>query len=88
METILDTTLEMFKSIGLEGKRVTAHPGYVALAVDLPNDAHAYFVWTKLDGNDFRFRVASFWIQDGSNQPLFKSSNLPDAFAKTRILSI
>lgn len=88
MDTILDTTLDLFKSLGLEGRHVTAHPGYVALAVDLPNDGHAYFVWSKMDLNDFRFRVASFWISGNPNEPMFKSSNLPEAFAKTKTLSI
>lgn len=86
MKTIIDVTIELLNSMNLQAQRVTTQPGYVGVEVDLPNDTHAFFIWSKMDANDFAFRVASFW-ENENVFPSFSISNLPEAFAKTRILS-
>lgn len=86
MKTIIDVTIDLLKSMDLQANKVTTQPGYAGVEVDLPNDTHAFFVWSKMDSNDFAFRIASFWESENVF-PSFSTSNLPEAFAKTRILS-
>ena len=64
MNTIVDDTLGIIKLMGFEAAKVTTTPGFAALAVQLPHDSQAYFVWTKMDEGDYHFRVARFWQND------------------------
>lgn len=86
MTTIIDSTLQVIASMGLEGSRVTALPGYAGIAVALPNDSQAYFVWSKMDDDDFHFRLARFW-QNENPLSMWVSTDLIEAIAKTRVLT-
>jgi hypothetical protein len=83
--TIIETTQEIIESLGLEAKKVTTPPGYVGLAISLPNDSQAFFIWTKMDDNDFHFRVARFWEKDNP-QSMFVCPDLISAISKTKTL--
>jgi hypothetical protein len=83
--TIIETTQEIIKSFGLEAKKVTTPPGYVGLAISLPNDSQAFFIWTKMDDNDFHFRIARFWEKDNPHS-MFVCPDLISAIAKTKVL--
>lgn len=86
MPSIIDDTIAILDTMGLKADRVTTPPGYQGLQVNLPNDAHAYFVWAKIDDEDFAFRLARFW--EGSN-PISSliSPTLGDAIAQIRVLA-
>lgn len=86
MTTIIDDTIQILESMELNAVRVATPPGYSGIQVELPNDTQAFFVWSKMDGNDFHFRVARFWESENPFAMLV-SNNLIDALAKTRILT-
>lgn len=86
MPTILDATVEVFKSMGLQGERISTPPGYAGLVVDLPNDFQAYFIWAKMDDNDFSFRLARFYESD-NRKSLWIMDDLISAVAKMRVLT-
>ena len=85
MKTIIDNTIEILSSMNLKAIKVTTPPGYAGIQIDLPNDSQAFFVWSKMDDNDFHFRTARFWANDN---PFSMSicPNLPAALAQTRVL--
>jgi hypothetical protein len=85
MKTIIDTTVEILQGLNLKTEKVATPPGYSGIQVDLPNDSQAFFVWTKMDDNDYHFRTARFWANENPFA-MFVSTNLPDALAKTRVL--
>jgi hypothetical protein len=65
---------------------VTTPPGYEGIQVELPHDAQGYFVWAKIDNQDFAFRLARFW--EGSNpMSMVISPTLIDAIAQTQVLA-
>lgn len=86
MTSIIDDTIQILESMNLNAQKVTTPPGYSGIQVILPNDTQAFFVWTKMDGNDYHFRVARFWESENPFAMLV-STNLIDALAKTRILT-
>ena len=86
MPSIIDDTMNILKSINLDAKRVSTPPGYAGIQVNLPNDAQAFFVWTKIDETDYHFRLARFWAIEYAFS-LWVSPNLIDALAKTRVMS-
>jgi hypothetical protein len=85
MKSIIDCTIEILASMNLEAKKITSTPGFAGIQVDLPNDSQAFFVWSKMDGDDFHFRLARFWSSENPFS-MFVSPTLPDALAKTRVL--
>lgn len=86
MQTILDSTMAVFESMGLQGEHIPTPPGYAGLFVDLPNDFQAYLVWSKMDDNDFSFRIARFYESD-SLKSLWVMDNLIEAVAHMRIIA-
>lgn len=85
MTTIIDSTIEILTSMNLSVKKITTTPGFAGIQVDLPNDSQAFFVWSKMDDNDFHFRTARFW--DNENPfSMWVCPTLPDALAQTRVL--
>ena len=86
MQTILDTTMDIFKSMGLNGESIPTPPGYAGLVVDLPNDFQAYLVWHKMDDNDFSFRVARFFEND-SQKCVWVMKDLISAISAMRVLT-
>ena len=86
MQTILDATIGVFNSMGLKGEPISTPPGYAGLVVDLPNDFQAYFVWSKMDDNDFSFRVARFY-ENESRKSIWVMDNLISAIAQMRVLT-
>jgi hypothetical protein len=86
MPSIIDDTMNILKSINLDAKRVSTPPGYAGIQVDLPNDAQAFFVWTKIDETDYHFRLARFWANDNPFS-MWVSPNLIEALAKTRVMT-
>lgn len=85
MNTILETTQEIIQNLGLEAKRVTTPPGYAGLSIDLPNDSQAFFIWSKMNEDDYHFRVARFWAKDNPFA-MFICPDLTSAIAKTKVL--
>jgi hypothetical protein len=61
MNTVIDDTFCIIKSMGFEVATVATTPGYAGLAVQLPHDSQAFFVWSKMNEGDYHFRVARFW---------------------------
>lgn len=83
--SIIDTTLNILRGMGLEANFVTATRGYAGITAQLPNDAQAFFVWSKMDEDDFHFQVARFWQSDNPFS-IMAFDNLPSAIENTRIL--
>jgi hypothetical protein len=83
--TILETTQEIIQSLGLEATQVTTPPGYAGLSINLPNDSQAFFIWTKMDEDDYHFRIARFWAKDNPFA-MFVCPDLTSAIAKTKVL--
>lgn len=83
--SILETTQEIIQGLGLEAKRVTTPPGYAGLSIDLPNDSQAFFIWSKMDEDDYHFRIARFWAKDNPFA-MFICPDLTSAIAKTKVL--
>ena len=86
MTTILETTQEIIEGLGLTATRVSTPPGYAGLAIALPNDSQAFFIWTKMDGDDYHFRIARFWANDNPFA-MFICPDLTSAIAKTKVLT-
>ncbi|ANH49203.1 hypothetical protein uvFWCGRAMDCOMC203_027 [Freshwater phage uvFW-CGR-AMD-COM-C203] len=85
MKTIIDSTIEILSSMNLKANKVTTPPGYAGIQIDLPNDSQAFFVWSKMDDDDFHFRTARFWANDNPFS-MWICPNLPEALAQTRVL--
>lgn len=85
MPTIIDDTAALLSNMGLRVKRVTTPPGYAGIQVDFPQESQAFFVWSKMDGNDFHFRTARFWANENPFS-MYTYTNLPEAVAQARVL--
>ena len=83
MKSIIDDTTEILTSMNLRVIPVETPPGYSGLQVDLPNDSQAFFVWAKIDKEDYAFRVARFWANENPFSMLM-IPNLIEALARTR----
>jgi hypothetical protein len=86
MSDIIEDTINVLKSMGISSYRVSTPPGYAGIQVNLPNDAQAFFVWTKIDQFDYHFRLARFWANENPFS-MWVSPNLIEALAKTRVLA-
>jgi hypothetical protein len=86
MKTIIDCTVEILASMNLRTSKVSTPPGFAGIQVILPNDSQAFFVWSKMDDNDFHFRVARFWANENPFA-MSVATTLPDALHKTRVLT-
>lgn len=86
MPTIIDDTINILSLMNLTAVKVSTPPGFAGLQVELPNDAQAFFIWTKIDKDDFYFRMARFWANDNPFS-MWVSPNLVEALAKTRVLT-
>lgn len=86
MNSIIDDTVAILAGMGLKAVKVATPPGFAGIQVNLPNDSQAYFVWAKIDGVDFHFRLARFWQNDNPFS-MWVCPNLVDAIAKTRVLT-
>jgi hypothetical protein len=84
--TIIETTQEIIEGLGLEVNKVSTPPGYAGLSVALPNDSQAFFIWSKMDGDDYHFRIARFWANDNPFS-MFICPDLISAIAKTKVLT-
>ena len=83
MPSIIDDTVKVLESMNLRAFPVESPPGYSSIVVNLPHDAQAYFVWAKIDKDDFAFRLARFWTSDNP----FSTLVIPDlihALSQTR----
>ncbi len=85
-KTIIDDTIDVLNAMNLTVTRVTTPPGYAGLQVYLPNDTQAFFIWAKIDHDDFLFRMARFW-QSENPFSMWIAPNLIQALAKTRVLT-
>jgi len=86
MLSIIDDTIGILSSMGLSSTRVTTTPGFAGLSVSLPNESQAFFIWSKMDDNDFHFRVARFW-QNENPFSMWTCPDLIEAIVKTRVLA-
>lgn len=86
MSSIIDDTMGILQSMNLQVKKVSTPPGYAGLEVSLPNNSQGYFVWAKIDNEDFAFRLARFWTNDNPLSMLI-SPTLPDALKQTRVFA-
>jgi len=86
MKTIIDDTIDILQSMNVVATRVSTPPGFAGIQVDLPNETQAYFVWTKIDSDDYHFRIAKFWESENPFA-MWTSPSLIDALSKTRILT-
>jgi hypothetical protein len=82
--TIIDNTAAVLANLGLIANKISTPPGYAGLQVDLPNNSQAYFVWSKIDAQDFHFRLARFWENDNPFSMVVCSS-LPEAITQTLV---
>lgn len=85
MNNIIETTQEIIQGLGLKANKVSTPPGYAGLSVTLPNDSQAFFIWTKMDEDDYHFRIARFWSNDNPFA-MFICPDLTSAIAKTKVL--
>lgn len=86
MLSIIDDTIGILSAMGLESFRVSTPPGFAGISVNLPNESQAFFVWSKMDDNDFHFRVARFW-QNENPFSMWTCPDLIEAIVKTRVLT-
>ena len=86
MKTIIDDTIDILESMNVVATKVSTPPGFAGIQVDLPNETQAYFVWSKLDGDDYYFRIARFWESENPFA-MWTSASLIVALSKTRILT-
>jgi hypothetical protein len=86
MPTIIDDTKQILMSMGLRVGPVATPPGFTGLQVDLPNDAQGFFVWERIDGDDYIFRIARFWASDNPFS-MMASPTLIDAVRQTRVFA-
>jgi len=84
--SIIDDTIQVLTSMNLTVTKVTTPPGYAGIQVYLPNDTQAFFIWAKIDKDDFHFRMARFW-QSENPFSMWIAPNLIQALAKTRVLT-
>jgi hypothetical protein len=85
-KTIIDDTVDVLTAMNLTVTKVSTPPGYSGLQVYLPNDTQAFFIWTKIDQEDYHFRMARFW-QSENPFSMWIAPNLIQALAKTRVLT-
>ena len=85
MNSVIDDTLVVLQSLGLNSVKVTTPPGYAGISVALPNNAQAFFVWSNMGKDDFQFRTARFWENDNPFSG-FVCQDLIQAITQTRIL--
>jgi hypothetical protein len=85
VNNIIETTQEIIQGLGLKANKVSTPPGYAGLSVTLPNDSQAFFIWTKMDEDDYHFRIARFWSNDNPFA-MFICPDLTSAIAKTKVL--
>jgi len=83
MKTIIDDTIVVLSSMNLQAIPVETPPGFAGIQVILPNETQAFFIWAKIDKNDFAFRLARFWANENPLSMLV-IPNLIDALARTR----
>jgi hypothetical protein len=86
MPSIIDDTIQVLEFMNLKAFPVESPVGYASIAVNLPHDAQAYFVWAKIDKDDYAFRLARFWASDNP----FSMMVMPDliqALAQTRTMA-
>ena len=86
MKSIIDDTIDVLSTMGLKANRVSTPPGFEGIQVGLPEDSQAFFVWNKIDGNDYHFRIARFWESENPFS-MWVCPTLIDALAKTRVLT-
>lgn len=87
MTSIIDDTAQVLANLGLTVIKVSTPPGYAGLQVNLPHDNQAFFVWSKIDQNDYHFRLARFWANENPFS-MWVCPSLTDAIAKTRVMTI
>jgi len=83
---ILDDVLAVLWNMGLTANRVNTPPGFAGLSVYLPNNGYAFFVWSKIDNDDYYFRLARFWANDNPFS-MWVCNDLIQAISKTKVLS-
>ena len=83
MPSIIDDTMVVLSSMNLQAIPVETPPGFSGIQVNLPNEAQAFFIWAKIDKDDFAFRLARFWANENPFSMLV-IPNLIDALARTR----
>ena len=83
MPSIIDDTIVVLSSMNLQAIPVETPPGFSGIQVNLPNEAQAFFIWAKIDKDDFAFRLARFWANENPFSMLV-IPNLIDALARTR----
>jgi hypothetical protein len=86
MSSIIDDTIIVLRSMNLEAIPVETPPGFSGIQVNLPHETQAYFVWAKIDKDDFAFRLARFWNAE-SPFSMMIIPNLIDALARIRELA-
>jgi len=86
MKTIIDDTVAVLLSIGLKATEVETPPGFKGLQVTLPHESQAFFIWAKIDNQDYAFRLARFWASENPFSMLVVP-NLIDALARTQELA-
>ena len=86
MKSIIDDTIDVLSTMGLKAIRVSTPPGFEGIQVELPEDSQAFFVWSKIDDNDYHFRIARFWESENPFS-MWVCPTLIDALAKTRVLT-
>ena len=84
--SIIDDTIQILASMNLRVISVETPPGFKGIRVDLPNDAQAFFVWAKIDKDDYAFRIARFWANENPFSMLMMP-NLTEALARIRELA-
>jgi hypothetical protein len=86
MKSIIDDTIDVLSAMGLKAIRVSTPPGFEGIQVELPEDSQAFFVWSKIDDNDYHFRIARFWESENPFS-MWVCPTLIDALVKTRVLT-
>jgi len=86
MKTIVDDTIDILSTMNLQAKPVSTPPGFTGIQIELPNEAQAFFVWSKLDSQDYCFRIARFWESENPFS-MWSCQSLIDALAKTRVMA-
>ena len=83
--SIIDDTINILKSMGLEVNWVSTTPRFAGIVAKLPNDSQVFFVWSEMGEGDYHFRVARFW-QSENPFSMMAFEDLIKALVNLRIL--
>jgi hypothetical protein len=64
MKTVIDDTMAVLASTGIDCERIETRPGFFGFLIKREPNRKAYFVWRSMSQDDYQFMGAKFWADD------------------------